>query len=550
MATMWQQVVDLGLTPLIAQTRLQVTLTFPGPGEGPQGAYITHTATHVTVTTDASADTVALTDQLAALLASMPATALSVPQVTVALQLPEGLFERLYATGASAAQVDYLTFRNTLYRQLAVATAQHRDALAGAWGSQAARPEVALQQVPGHGARPIAALRVGQLAALAGATGVTPAALTWLQALPWFMMTAPSGGLVAGMAAWGVAAPVMTLASGAPTALAVDPLVAPLPGAAALSRETQLLLIAAYRTGLRVRVLDADQELIELTDGARVEVVQGGSLTALDPAVAIALTDRKQAQKMRLGAAGLPLSRGTVYHTWAAAQADFKQGLAHKSLVVKPNAGHDGQGVSVFPLPPTAAAFAHAFDVAATFGDVLVELFAPGTVVRCVVVAGRVVAALECEPPSLVGDGRQTIAALAQRRGVSLDADAVATLAAQGADEATVPLRGHEVRLRGHARVTDGTTIDVTDELDDSYRNLALAAATALGVQVAAVDMVLVNRYQPWTAEHPELAKVLSVSLQPRMAPHLTPTIGSPRAVAPSVVAALFGPTTQKKPET
>ncbi|KMO48824.1 hypothetical protein PY98_14980 [Lacticaseibacillus rhamnosus] len=79
--------------------------------------------------------------------------------------------------------------------------------------------------------------------------------------------------------------------------------------------------------------------------------------------------------------------------------------------------------------------------------------------------------------------------------------------------------RGQQVFLTTAAHPqTGGDLYDVTDEIDDSYKQLALKAAATLDLPVAAVDIVIDNLYAPYDPEADGQANVISVNPVPDLA--------------------------------
>ncbi|MFD0897892.1 bifunctional glutamate--cysteine ligase GshA/glutathione synthetase GshB [Loigolactobacillus binensis] len=322
-----------------------------------------------------------------------------------------------------------------------------------------------------------------------------------------------------------------------------------LPGYTDLDATTQLLLANAYHRGLEVKLLDPATGMVQLADHI---MIQGG-VTQLNSQIAGQLSRNKLVSKKILGQAGINVPAGAEYTTVATALADFTD-LAKQGLVIKPKISAQGAGITVFQTPPTAAAFATAVTKAlATGAAALVENYVPGTVYRFLVINGQVKAVAECTPANVVGDGRQNLAALVAKknrqakRGVNLplrplllDDQTAADLQQQGLSLATIPARGNQVNLRLAANfTTGGDAVDVTAEIAAGYRKVAVAVAKALQLQVAGVDIVIENLYQPLDAAHPELATVLGATAQPDLALHAAPFFGTAQPVVPFLLAQL-----------
>ncbi|WP_057893924.1 bifunctional glutamate--cysteine ligase GshA/glutathione synthetase GshB [Lacticaseibacillus brantae] len=328
-----------------------------------------------------------------------------------------------------------------------------------------------------------------------------------------------------------------------------------LPGYTDMEQSTQMLIEDSYRLGLKVDLLDRDDQLVQLTLQDHQEWVRAGNETRLDSLVVSRLVDDKLATKAVLGAAKLPVARAAVYHDWASARADFVGSFLNKSIVVKPKSSNVGAGVTIFAVPPAEADFKRAFDFAHEYGDVLVELFIKGTEYRFFVVGDQVRAILERIPANVVGDGQHTIAELVDkknqdpRRGdahrkplqtLRLEDRQLQVLASQGLTPDSVPLRGHQAFLLTNSNIsTGGDSYDVTDEMDASYKKLAVQASQALQQTISGVDIIIPNLYVPYEPDK-GMATIVESNYNPAMFMHLFPYMGEPRRVTLDVITTLF----------
>jgi cyanophycin synthetase len=138
-------------------------------------------------------------------------------------------------------------------------------------------------------------------------------------------------------------------------------------------------------------------------------------------------------------------------------------------------------------------------------GPILVETHAPGEDHRLLVVDGRLVATIRREPPSVTGDGQQTIGDLvaAKNRGrdarslvrsgfmrpILLDASAQVHLAGLGLSPATVLAAGQTVRVRSNANLsTGGDCIDVTERVHPDIRVQVESLAQTLNLPMLGAD--------------------------------------------------------------
>ncbi|OAU88798.1 glutamate--cysteine ligase, partial [Lacticaseibacillus rhamnosus] len=236
------------------------------------------------------------------------------------------------------------------------------------------------------------------------------------------------------------------------------------------------------------------------------QVIADGVVTKYKPANAMIVATHRHTAKQLLAAAGIPVARGAKFTKWPDAKAAFEHSFAHKSIVVKPEARSQGEAVEQFSIPPTEKQFDRAFHEANRHHGVLIEMMARGTTYHFTIIGQQVLSVLETAAANVVGDGRKAIKELialknghrATSRQLQLDASARRQLKAQALTPETVLQRGQQVFLTTAAHPqTGGDLYDVTDEIDDSYKQLALKAAATLDLPVAAVDIVIDNLYAP-----------------------------------------------------
>jgi cyanophycin synthetase len=269
-------------------------------------------------------------------------------------------------------------------------------------------------------------------------------------------------------------------------------------------------------------------------------------------AVARVASEDKNLAKHLLQGAGVPVPQGQLAaaaeDAWAAA---CTLGLP---VAIKPQDTDIGTGVSLELR--TREQVEAAFHEARAFSDkVLVERFAPGVEHRVLVVGDRVVAVARIEPPHVVGDGVTTVAELVARinrdprRGdwgaglppykLQFDDSTQTVLAAQGYTPASVPPDGVWVLLRRNPPYLSngGNLIDVTDRIHPSTAAHAVAAAQALQIPVAGLDIVAVDISKPLEEQG---GVVVEINVSPGLWLHVAPWADSPRPVGEEIVALLF----------
>lgn len=306
---------------------------------------------------------------------------------------------------------------------------------------------------------------------------------------------------------------------------------------------TMLIVRAAEARGIPWRRLGRDC-MVQLGQGARQRRIWT-AVTDRTSAIAEGIAVNKQLTKDVLAAAGVPVPRGRVVSSaaaaWEAAQA---VGLP---VVVKPADGNHGRGV--FLNLTTRDEVEEAFPVASAEGrrttDVVVEQFVPGVEHRLLVIGGRMLACAKGEHISVTGDGRHSIAELIDlqinsdpRRGrseampnktVDIDATVLAQLSQQGVTPETVPAAGTSVLVKQIG--THG--LDVTDRVHPEMAAIAIRAAQAVGLDIAGVDLIARDIDRPPGEQG---AKVCEVNAGPQLMIHAHPSHGPGQPVADAII--------------
>ncbi|TDC55808.1 cyanophycin synthetase [Actinomadura sp. KC345] len=324
-----------------------------------------------------------------------------------------------------------------------------------------------------------------------------------------------------------------------------------------LGVSTAALADAARRRGVPVRRV-GDLNLLRLGYG-RYRRTVWAAMTDATPAIGMEVAGDKRLAHRVLADAGLPVPAGRVAGTPAEALEALRD--IGGPVVVKPLAGHQGEGVHIeLTSPPeVVAAFASA---AGDEGEALVESYIPGRDYRVLVVGGRVAAAAELTAACVTGDGTATVAELVERvnadpaRGEGHDRPLTrlalgpaerALLARQGHGPESVPAAGERVWLRRNANLsTGGTSRDVTGVVDPGIAEMCVRAAAAVGMDVCGIDLRLPDIGSPPPAE-PGAAGILEVNAAPGLRMHLAPHEGAARDVAGDIVDLMYPPGTPSR---
>ncbi len=311
-----------------------------------------------------------------------------------------------------------------------------------------------------------------------------------------------------------------------------------------LETSTQTLIREAKNRGIKVEILDWEDNLIRLTKGKKVEIVKQATRTSKDSLIAFHLMENKHVTKQILKENGLPVPSGGVYAGFDKALNEYGQ-YSERSIVVKPNLTNYGIGIS-FISPGDEEGYKSALKEAFQHGgQVIVEEYCRGDEYRFLVIGDRVAAVCQRIPANVVGDGVHTIAELVRQKNhnplafrkfspIKLGAVEKNYLRQFGMTPQSVPMTGERIFLRKNSNVsTGGESIDFTEEGHESYRALACKAAKAVKAAICGVDMIIENIHEPLSHGNPA---ILELNFNPALYLHRFPAEGKKRHVEKDVL--------------
>lgn len=318
---------------------------------------------------------------------------------------------------------------------------------------------------------------------------------------------------------------------------------------------TQMVLFDAIQMGLKVEILDENDQFIKLWYKDHVELVKNGNMTAKDNYVVPLAMANKTVTKKILHEAGFPVPAGSEFSSQSDALRYFGQ-IADKAIVVKPKSTNFGLGISIFQEGTSLADYKKALDIAfAEDSDVLVEEFIPGTEYRFFVLDGQCEAVLLRLAANVVGDGVHTIQELVDIKNqnplrgrdhrspleiINLGKIELLMLEQQGYTPDTILATGVKADLRGNSNIsTGGDSIDVTEIMDDSFKKLAADMASAMGAWVCGVDLIIPDTSVVSTKEHPA-STCIELNFNPSMYMHTYCHQGPGQIITKKILQKLF----------
>lgn len=228
-------------------------------------------------------------------------------------------------------------------------------------------------------------------------------------------------------------------------------------------------------------------------------------------------------------------------------------------VVVKPVAGHKGQGVTTGIMGPDEVRQAFwgikeaAKEQGVPFDGAILEKQIFGTDHRLLSVKGKFTAALERVPAYVDGDGSKTIAQLIELENatparidnarsplckIKADDNLVEYLKLQNMTLSTVPPKGQRVFLRRVANISaGGVSINVTDRIHPKNVRLVEDIAKFFNVTCLGIDVLCQDISKPWDQGD---FGIIEINAGPGIFMHLAPAIGQSIDVPGAIIRAHF----------
>lgn len=319
---------------------------------------------------------------------------------------------------------------------------------------------------------------------------------------------------------------------------------------------TQALLFDLIKKGIHTEILDENDQFLCLKHGDHIEYVKNGNMTSHDSYISPLIMENKVVTKKVLHKAGFNVPQSVEFTSLEKAVASYAL-FENRAVVIKPKSTNYGLGITIFQQGvQNRDDFAKAVEIAFREDkEVMVEDYLVGTEYRFFVLGDETLAVLLRVPANVIGDGVHTVAELVTMKNnhplrgdgsrtplkkIALGEIEQLQLKEQGLTVDSVPTKDQLVQLRANSNIsTGGDSIDMTDEMHESYKQLAVGITKAMGAAVCGVDLIIPDLKKP---AEPNLASwgVIEANFNPMMMMHIFPYAGKSRRLTQNVIKMLF----------
>lgn len=276
-----------------------------------------------------------------------------------------------------------------------------------------------------------------------------------------------------------------------------------LPGYENFEATTQIIIAEILRRKLPFEIIDGNNNLISVKYNNKDFIIHEGTISDANSLIAFWISNDKWMTRQFLKRKGISHANGILLiRGYPPAQLDE----ISLPAVVKPvNTDH---GIAVSTNLKTREELIGAIETAFRFAEkVIVEEYFPGKEYRFLVVDDKVRAVAFREPANVTGDGKSTLLQLVDKKNegrgsdyrypllkIDIDEEALRHLKAVSITLDTVLKKREKVYLRKNSNLsTGGDSIDITDEMPDFYKSIAVKAAQSAGLKIAGVDIIIKN---------------------------------------------------------
>jgi glutamate--cysteine ligase len=264
---------------------------------------------------------------------------------------------------------------------------------------------------------------------------------------------------------------------------------------------TRILIDSALLHGITVEIIDPIKNIIRLHQNDIEHVFVKASLTSLTPSTSAEIARNKNATKRILSEHGFLVPEGYQVSTIEEAILNYNK-LSDKNLVIKPNGTNNGIGIS-FVKANNLEDFKTAInDSLSEDISVLVETHCPGEEYRFLVIGNEVSSIVHRKAAHVVGNGVDTITELIKKKN-QVRAAMEYALIQMGETEKdllqennlsfkSIPEKGMIIPLRHTSNIgTGGDAIEVSDQIHEYYKNIAIKAAQLFKIPICGLDLLL-----------------------------------------------------------
>ncbi|MBX7308829.1 bifunctional glutamate--cysteine ligase GshA/glutathione synthetase GshB [Clostridium chauvoei] len=314
-----------------------------------------------------------------------------------------------------------------------------------------------------------------------------------------------------------------------------------------LELSTQILLKDAIKRGLEIEIIDKNDNFIALKKKNHIEYIKQATKTSVDTYISILMMENKTVTKKILHKNGVKVPLGKEFYSLEEGINSIDK-FINKEIVIKPKSTNFGLGVSIFTKGASKEDIIKALTFAFKYDNtVLIEEFIKGKEYRFLVIGDKVEGILHRVPANVLGDGLHSIRDLVFEKNkdslrgkgyktplekIVLDETVELFLKQRGKTFDYIPHNKEIVYLRENSNIsTGGDSIDYTEDVNESFKKIAVDAAKVIGAKICGVDMII----EDYNDENSDYA-IIELNFNPAIHIHCFPYKGKERNIGDKIL--------------
>ena len=307
--------------------------------------------------------------------------------------------------------------------------------------------------------------------------------------------------------------------------------------------------ICDYAKEVGLPIIDFENsDFYQIGYGKKGKIIEN-SISYNTKCVSVDISCDKLLTKELLKIHNIPIAKGSKINNVIGLLKDAEE--IGYPVVIKPQYGNKGNGVILNIKNEKELLFAYK-KVKDKFKDLIIEKYHKGNDFRVCMVNYKVVAVSHRTPPSIIGNGKDTIFDLISKlnddplRGddhekpltkVKLDEEVIKCISEQGKSLMDILEKDNKIYLRKNANLsTGGEAIDCTEEICSENINLCIRVAKALNLDICGIDICAEDISKPIYNN----GVIMEVNAAPGLRMHINPSKGKPRNVGKEIVNMLY----------
>ncbi len=296
-----------------------------------------------------------------------------------------------------------------------------------------------------------------------------------------------------------------------------------------MGMSTQVMISEALKNNIDVKLLDTSDNIIRLKNNNVSEIIKSASCTSKDSFISVLITRNKKLTKHILKEHDISTPEGIAFTSIEDALI-ARPTLSMDHLVIKPNTTNKGISIHFVERNDEASYTSAILESLSHSKEALVEEFIDGLEYRFLVIDSKVIAITKRISANVIGNNTDTIEQLIANKNKTKFKEVRIPKITDSKILSRILKKGEIFSFWKNSNLSKGgDSVDATDDVDQSYRKLAIDATKAVESKICGVDMIIKDCKTPASTSN---YSIIELNFNPMLFMHTHPDVGKPRDVA------------------